>query len=147
MVHDIWYRLRSLVRRNAAEVELSEELQNHLEPEAAKYRNSGMDDVAAMRLARARFGGDTQVRGYGLQRGTGPPRTKAFFRTDYAPHRGAAWRGLNQRGDFSALCRNPSGDGLLNRRAAGAPPRSEPRDRGSGGPSWLFRSGPDPHPA
>src|SRR5258708_1337067 len=73
MLHDIWYRVRSLVRRNAAEAELTEELRHHLDLEAAKYRNSGMDEVAAMRLARARFGGGEQPdrRGYSK----GDPRT------------------------------------------------------------------------
>ena len=54
---DVVYRLRALFRLGTAERELSEEVQFHLDMEAAKLVEQGMTPADAAREARRRFGG------------------------------------------------------------------------------------------
>ena len=62
MLSDLFYRLRALIRREAMETELDEELRYHLERQAEKYRESGLPPGEAMRRARIDFGGPEQIR-------------------------------------------------------------------------------------
>ncbi len=62
MLSDLWYRLRALLRRDAVESELDEELRLHLEREAAKYERSGSTPEEARRRARVALGGVEQVK-------------------------------------------------------------------------------------
>jgi predicted permease len=62
MLTDFFYRLRTLLRRKSAEDELQEELQYHLEREAAKYSAAGASPSEARRRARIAFGGLELVR-------------------------------------------------------------------------------------
>ena len=62
MLHDLFFRLRTLFRRPAAESELDDELRFHLERQIAKYLKSGMSEEEAMRRARLEFGGIDQVK-------------------------------------------------------------------------------------
>ena len=55
--HDLLLRARALFSRRRAETELDEELRFHLEMEARKMKNHGMDDRQAQQAARAHFGG------------------------------------------------------------------------------------------
>ena len=60
--NDLLLRLRALRFRQAAESDLDDELQFHLEMEARKLRRGGMDDAAARRSARVGFGGVERTR-------------------------------------------------------------------------------------
>jgi len=60
MLSDLVYRLRALVHRQAVNRELDEELQYHLDREAAKYGEAAPDE--AMRRAKVALGGTEQVR-------------------------------------------------------------------------------------
>ena len=62
MLSDLMYRLRTLFRRRAVDGELDEELRDHLDREAEKYRHMGASDEDAMRRARLALGGAEQVR-------------------------------------------------------------------------------------
>ena len=62
MIHDLLFRLRSLLRRNAADNDLDEELRFHLDQQAAKYEAGGVPAEEAMRLARLDLGGIDQVK-------------------------------------------------------------------------------------
>jgi predicted permease len=62
MLSDLMYRLRTLFRRRAVDGELDEELRDHLDREAEKYRQMGASDEDAMRSARLALGGQEQVR-------------------------------------------------------------------------------------
>jgi len=62
MLSDLLYRLHSLFRRNHVEAELDEELRYHLERQTEKYRQAGVSDEEATRLARLAMGGPEQVR-------------------------------------------------------------------------------------
>ena len=62
MLHDLFFRLRTLFRRHAAESELDDELRFHLDRQIAKYVNAGMTQGDARRLARQEFGGLDQVK-------------------------------------------------------------------------------------
>ena len=62
MLSDMLYRLRTLFRRRAMDGELDEELRDHLDREAEKYRQMGASDEDAMRRARMALGGQEQVR-------------------------------------------------------------------------------------
>jgi putative ABC transport system permease protein len=59
---DLLWRLRSLFRRNRAEVELDVEIGLHLELEAEKYVQQGYAPEEARRRARIAFGGVDQTR-------------------------------------------------------------------------------------
>ena len=62
MLHDLLFRLRSLMRHPAAENELDDELRFHLERQIDKYVKSGMGEAEAVRRARLEFGGLDQVK-------------------------------------------------------------------------------------
>ena len=62
LLHDLFFRLRTLMRRPAAESELDEELRFHLERQIEKYVKSGMSEAEAIRRARLEFGGLDQVK-------------------------------------------------------------------------------------
>ena len=61
MLNDLLYRLRALVRSKQMDAAVDEELRDHLEHEADKYRRSGLNPDEAMRRARVALGGRTQV--------------------------------------------------------------------------------------
>src|SRR5215472_18922652 len=58
----IQLRARSLFRKDEVDAELSEELQFHLEREAAKNEAAGMSKEEARRVALVEFGGPEQVK-------------------------------------------------------------------------------------
>jgi putative ABC transport system permease protein len=62
LLHDLLFRLRSLMRRSAAENELDNELRFHLERQTDKYVKLGMSEAEALRRARLEFGGLDQVK-------------------------------------------------------------------------------------
>ena len=62
LLHDLLFRLRSLMRRSAAEDELDNELRFHLERQTDKYVKSGTSEAEAVRRARLEFGGLDQVK-------------------------------------------------------------------------------------
>ena len=62
MLHDLFFRLRTLFRRPTAESELDDELRFHLERQIAKYVKSGISEGEATRRARLEFGGIDQVK-------------------------------------------------------------------------------------
>jgi putative ABC transport system permease protein len=62
LLHDLLFRLRTLMRHSAAENELDDELRFHLERETDKYVRSGMSEAEAVRRARLEFGGLDQVK-------------------------------------------------------------------------------------
>jgi Acidobacterial duplicated orphan permease len=66
MLSELWsevrYRLRALVRRDAVERELDDELRFHLEREADKYARGGLSRDEAMRRARLAFGGVDRIK-------------------------------------------------------------------------------------
>jgi putative ABC transport system permease protein len=61
MISELWsdirYRVRALLRRNAVESELDEELRFHIEHETGKHEAAGVPRDEAARLARVAFGG------------------------------------------------------------------------------------------
>lgn len=61
MLGDLLYRMRALFRREELDAEVHEELRNHLEREAEKYRRAGYSRDEAMRRARLALGGSEQV--------------------------------------------------------------------------------------
>jgi predicted permease len=65
MLRELWsdlrYRLRRLVRRDAVDRELRDEMEFHIEREAEKLRRSGIAADDAMRQARLSFGGMTRI--------------------------------------------------------------------------------------
>ena len=62
LLHDLLFRLRTLMRRPAAENELDDELRFHLERQTEKYMRSGMTEAEAVRRVRLEFGGLDQVK-------------------------------------------------------------------------------------
>lgn len=62
LLHDLFFRLRTLMRHPAAENELDAELRFHLERQTEKYVKSGMSQAEALRRARLEFGGLDQVK-------------------------------------------------------------------------------------
>ena len=62
LLHDLFFRLRTLMRHPAAEHELDDELRFHLERETDKYVKSGMSEAEAVRCVRLEFGGLDQVK-------------------------------------------------------------------------------------
>jgi len=62
MLHDLLFRLRSLLRHPAAENELDDELRFHVEQQTDKYVKSGMSEAEARRRVRLEFGGLDQVK-------------------------------------------------------------------------------------
>ena len=61
-LHDLLFRLRTLMRHSAAENDLDDELRFHLERLTNKYTKLGMTEAEAMRRARLEFGGLDQVK-------------------------------------------------------------------------------------
>jgi predicted permease len=62
MLSDLLYRLRALFRRREMDAEVDEELRDHLEREAEKYRSAGFAPNEAIRRARVALGGSEQVK-------------------------------------------------------------------------------------
>jgi predicted permease len=62
MLSDIFFRLRSLFRRNRVEAELDDELRFHFERQVEKHIRSGLTRDEAVRRARLYFGGMDQVK-------------------------------------------------------------------------------------
>jgi predicted permease len=62
MFSDLLYRLRALVRRDAVESELDDELQLHLDHQTAKLERAGLSPEEARRLARLAIGGVEHVK-------------------------------------------------------------------------------------
>jgi predicted permease len=62
MLADLFYRVRSLLRRQDVEDELQDELHYHLEREAQKYRDAGVPQQEAHRRAKIAIGGAEQAR-------------------------------------------------------------------------------------
>ncbi len=62
MLSDLFFRVRSLFRRQAVETELDDELRFHFEQQIAKFVNSGLTPDEALRRARIDFGGLGQVK-------------------------------------------------------------------------------------
>lgn len=61
-IREIWFRIRSLVRRRAMEQALEEEMQLHRELLEADGRRAGLSDEAARRVAAVKFGNATALR-------------------------------------------------------------------------------------
>ncbi len=61
VLRGIVVRLRALVKRGREDHELEEELRFHLEQEAQRYRQQGLDEAAAVRRARLGFGGYDRI--------------------------------------------------------------------------------------
>jgi hypothetical protein len=57
MFSDLWHRIRALLRREAVEGELDEELRFHLERQVEKYVQGGLSRDEAQRRAKVKFGG------------------------------------------------------------------------------------------
>ena len=57
MLHDLYFRLRSLVLKQRSEMELDDELRFHCEQQTQKYVDAGMTLSEAQRRARLEFGG------------------------------------------------------------------------------------------
>ena len=62
LLHDLLFRLRTLMRHPTAENELDDELRFHLERQTDKYVKSGISEAEAVRRARLEFGGLDQVK-------------------------------------------------------------------------------------
>ena len=62
LLHDLLYRLRTLMRRADTENKLDDELRFHLERQTEQYIRSGMSEAEARRRARLQFGGLDQVK-------------------------------------------------------------------------------------
>src|SRR5882757_4536945 len=62
MLSDLYFRLRSLLRRGTVENELDEELRFHLEQQVEKYVQSGLTREDALRRTRLEFGGLGQIK-------------------------------------------------------------------------------------
>ena len=62
MLNDLLYRLRALVHRREMDAEVDDELRNHLEHEAEKYRRAGLAPNEAVRRAHLALGGSEQVK-------------------------------------------------------------------------------------
>ena len=62
MLSDIFFRLRSLFRRNRVEAELDDELRFHFEQQVEKHVGAGLQREEAVRRARLYFGGMDQVK-------------------------------------------------------------------------------------
>ena len=62
MLHDLFFRVRSLLRRTTVESEMEDELRFHVERQIEKYVESGMSRDDALRRARVEFGGLEQVK-------------------------------------------------------------------------------------
>src|SRR3954469_19605036 len=59
---DLRYRVRALLRRDMMDAELDEELQSHIEHEAARHEAAGVPRDEALRRAQIAFGGVQKAR-------------------------------------------------------------------------------------
>jgi len=62
MLTDLLYRLRALIHRGKMDAEVDEELHDHLDREAEKYRRAGFAPNEAMRRAHLALGGSEQIK-------------------------------------------------------------------------------------
>ena len=62
MLDDLFFRLRSLFRRDTVESEMEDELRFHSERQLQKYLKAGMSYDQALRQVRMDFGGLEQVK-------------------------------------------------------------------------------------
>ncbi len=62
MLDDLFFRLRSLFRRETVESQLEDELRFHSERQIEKYLKNGMSRDQALRQVRLDFGGLDQVK-------------------------------------------------------------------------------------
>jgi putative ABC transport system permease protein len=62
MLDDLFFRVRSLFRRETVESEMEDELRFHSERQIEKYLKTGMSRGEALRRARMEFGGPEQVK-------------------------------------------------------------------------------------
>src|SRR5437588_5180254 len=62
MFSDFWLRLRALLRREALETELDDELRGHVLRETEKYVRAGVPQEEAVRRARLALGGVEQTK-------------------------------------------------------------------------------------
>lgn len=62
MLKDVFFRIRSVLRRHVAETELDDELRFHRQQQLDKYVRAGMTEVEALRQVRIHFGGVDQVK-------------------------------------------------------------------------------------
>ncbi len=62
MLNDLLCRLRALFHRRQMDAEVDEELRDHLEREAEKYRYAGFAPNEAIRRAHVALGGSEQVK-------------------------------------------------------------------------------------
>ena len=61
-IHDLWMRLRGLLRREAVEQELEEELRFHFDEQVRKFVEEGVPLDEAQRQARLEIGGEEQTK-------------------------------------------------------------------------------------
>lgn len=61
MLSDLRFRLRAVLRRDAVESDLTDELRFHFENEVEKYKRAGLSADEARRRARLSFGSDASV--------------------------------------------------------------------------------------
>ena len=59
MLHELWYRLRTALRRLAVEDDLDDEVRFHLDREAAKHVSQGSPLAEARRRARQSLASST----------------------------------------------------------------------------------------
>src|SRR6202041_1037356 len=62
MLNDLLYRLRALIHRREMDAEVDEELRDHLERQAEKYRRAGFAPNEAIRRAHLALGGSEQMK-------------------------------------------------------------------------------------
>ena len=62
MFNDLFFRLRSLFRRDTVESEADTELRFHFDQQVEKYLKSGLTREEAIRRARLEFGGHEQLK-------------------------------------------------------------------------------------
>src|ERR1700723_2387932 len=62
MLDDLFFRVRSLFRRETVESEMEDELRFHSERQIEKYLKTGMSRGEAQRRVRMEFGGFEQVK-------------------------------------------------------------------------------------
>ena len=79
MLTDLLYRLRAVLRRDAVERELDEELRFHVDHQSRKYLEAGLTGAEAARRTRLDFGGFDQIKEQCRDaRGVGCARRRVF---------------------------------------------------------------------
>jgi hypothetical protein len=61
VLHDLWFRIRSLLFSRRSDAELTEEMQFHLDCERTKLEGTGVDAAEAHRRAVLAFGGVSAI--------------------------------------------------------------------------------------